>query len=231
MQVGEIIQRIQALYSKGVNSVDTRLSSRHIYNKILSVRARLISQEYKKKQRVSQWNYQSIACMELIKVPSHDCPCVPPMGCDILRTKYPLPEPISGLHEDLIQMVSSIDRQIKMDRVTLNAVRSLRGNKYSSNKVSFFIHNKYLYLTTSTKIRYISVVGLFEDPMKVREIANFCDNCIDCVDCIDYESEEFPIDTDMIDALIELCANELIVMFLQAKEDKRSNSKDDIVNE
>ena len=49
MKIGEIIQRIQSLYSKGVESDDTRLMSRHIYNKLLTVRARLISQDAKKK--------------------------------------------------------------------------------------------------------------------------------------------------------------------------------------
>ena len=48
MEVGKIVQRIQSLYSKGVESDDTRLMSRHIYNKLLTVRARLISQDAKR---------------------------------------------------------------------------------------------------------------------------------------------------------------------------------------
>ena len=75
MKIGEIVQRVQSLYSKGVHSDDSRLSARHIYNKLLTVRARLISQEAKKKQKISQWNYQTISCIELIKVPAHECPC------------------------------------------------------------------------------------------------------------------------------------------------------------
>ena len=35
MKIKEIIQRVQSLYSKGVQSDDTRLSDRHIYNKMV----------------------------------------------------------------------------------------------------------------------------------------------------------------------------------------------------
>ena len=42
MTVGDLIQRVQSLYSKGVESDDSRLTRRHIYNKLLSVRSTLI---------------------------------------------------------------------------------------------------------------------------------------------------------------------------------------------
>src|SRR5690606_20582736 len=118
MTTGEIIQRIQSLYSKGVNSDDSRLSNRHIYNKLLTVRSRIISQEAKKKQRISSWNYQTIPCIELIKVEAHNCPCIPPLGCQILRSRYPLPKPLSGLSGELIKNVTSIDRTIKIDEIS-----------------------------------------------------------------------------------------------------------------
>ena len=53
MRVGDIIQRIQSLYSKGSQSDDTRLTPRHIYNKMLTVRSKLISEGAKKKQKVN----------------------------------------------------------------------------------------------------------------------------------------------------------------------------------
>ena len=58
MKVIEIIQRIQSLYSKGAQSDDSRLSDRHIYNKLLTLRSKYISQQAKKKQKVNQWNFQ-----------------------------------------------------------------------------------------------------------------------------------------------------------------------------
>ena len=72
------------------------------------------------------------ACIELIKVPAHECPCLPPIGCDMLRSKYKLPKPLSGLSGSLIQTVTTIDRGKKLNEVSMNAVKSLTGNKYTS---------------------------------------------------------------------------------------------------
>ena len=50
MKTEELIQRVQSLYSKGVQSDDSRLTSRHIYNKLTTVRAKLVTEEAKKNQ-------------------------------------------------------------------------------------------------------------------------------------------------------------------------------------
>ena len=88
MLVKEIIQRIQSLYSKGVQSSDSRLTARHIFNKVLTVRTKLLSQQSAKKQKISDWNYQTISCVELIEIPPHQCPCIPPLGCELVRSKF-----------------------------------------------------------------------------------------------------------------------------------------------
>ena len=230
MLVEEIIQRIQSLYSKGVQSDDSRLSSRHIYNKLLTVRSRLISQEAKKKQKVSQWNYQTISCVELIKVPAHECPCIPPVGCDILRSKYKLPKPLSDLSGSLIQSVTTIDRLTKINPISINAIKSLAGNKYSKKDLAYFIEDGFLYISTPTKLQVLRLVGLFEDPVSVKNFETFCDTCKECEDCLDYQKEEFPIDNDMVDVLVQLAVEELIVMFSQSVQDLTNNSADDIAN-
>lgn len=228
MKIGELIQRVQSLYSKGVASDDSRLSSRHIYNKLLTTRAKLISEQAKKKQRVSQWNYQTISCIELIKVPAHECPCLPPIGCDMLRSKYKLPKPLTGLSGSLIQTVTTIDRSYKLDEVTMNAVKSLRGNKYAAKSLRYFIEEGYIYVTTPSKINFIRLTGLFEDPILASQHEIFCnENCEDCKKCIDYQEEDFPIDNNMIDTLIEFTVQELIILFGQTSQDLTNDGNDD----
>ena len=231
MTIGDLVTRVQSIYSKGVASDDSRLSNRLIYNKLLTTRAKLISEQAKKKQRVSQWNYQAISCIELIKVPAHECPCLPPIGCDILRSKYKLPKPLSGLSGSLIQTVTTIDRSKKLNEVSINAVKSLTGNKYTSKGINYFIEEGYLYITSPSKIEFVRLIGLFEDPIKAKQFENFCkENCIDCVECIDYQEEEFPIDNDMVDTLIELTAQELVILFGQSQQDKTNDSSDNASN-
>lgn len=229
MKIGEIIQRVQSLYSKGVESDDSRLMNRHIYNKLLTVRARLISQEAKKKQRISQWNYQIIPCIELINVPEHECPCVPQVGCEILRSKYKLPKPLSGLSGTLIQSVTSIDRSKKINEISINAISSQKGNKYSSKTTNYFIENGYLYISTpKSTIGVVRIVGLFEDPIEVKKYKSYCEECEECQNCVDYQEEEFPIDNDLVDSMVELSINELVLLFGQSNQDIRNNTNDDI---
>ena len=108
MLVGEIIERIQSLYSRGVASDESRLSDRHIYNKILSVRMQLITQQLKKKQRISDWNYSILPCVELIKVPNHECPCLGDLGCDVYRPKFQIPRVLTDSNRHYIEYVMTI---------------------------------------------------------------------------------------------------------------------------
>ena len=52
--IGEILERIQSAYSKGVRSTSSRLSSRLSYSKYKSVRKMLVAQQIKKKQKISE---------------------------------------------------------------------------------------------------------------------------------------------------------------------------------
>lgn len=229
MKVEDLVFRIQALYSQGVQSDDSRLSNRLIYNKLLTVRSKLISQEVKKKQRLSRWNYQNIPCIELIEVPAHECPCLPPVGCNVLRSKYKLPKPISGLNGHIIESVTTIDRQTKIDETTPTSFKYQRGNKFTANKLSFYIHNDYIYINTPTKIRVVTLTGLFEDPTEVSNFKDYCkQECKDCNnnDCVDYMEQEFTIDNDMIDTLIELSLQELIGIFRRGINDNINDGKE-----
>ncbi len=229
MTIGENLQRVQSLYSSGVQSDDSRLSSRHIYNKLLSVRAKLITQKINKKQQISQWNYQPLRCVELIEVPIHECPCLPPIGCKILRTKYKLPKPLNSLTSHMLKSVTSIDGQIVFGEISWIEKKYSKGNKYTSQKPDYFIRDGYLFITvkneSSPMLLYIE--GLFEDPIEVYEFTSFCD-CGDGVDteCIDVKDLEFPIDLEQVDTLIELAAKELVEFFLRVPEDKTNDSRD-----
>ena len=61
--IGEAIQRIQPLYSKRVQSKDSRLTSRHIYSALVTGRANLIRQQSNKNQLVNKWIYQILPCV------------------------------------------------------------------------------------------------------------------------------------------------------------------------
>lgn len=236
MKIAEIIQRIQSLYSKGVQSDDSRLTARHIYNKMLTVRAKLISQEAKKKQKISQWNYQTIPCVELVKASTHECPCLPPIGCSILKTKYPLPKPMVDLNQHLIQSVTSIDGSIVYSEVSWTEKKYKGSNKYTGNKPDYFIRNEYLYITHRKGPKIIAITGLFDDPLEAENYPSYCpdEDCNgktikeDCGNCGSYLDKDFPIDNDLVDTLIEMSVNELVILFSKGMEDLTNNTQDNI---
>lgn len=227
MKIGEIIQRIQSIYSKGVQSDDSRLTARHIYNKMLTVRAKLIKQQANKKQKISQWNYQTLPCVELVKASAHECPCLPPIGCKILRTKHPIPKPITDLSKHLIQSVTSIDGSVVYSETSWVEKKYKNSNKYTANKPDYFIKDGYLYITHLKGAEVISIAGVFEDPIEVENFPSYCENDIGTYDdCNSPLEKEFPIDNDMIDTLIEITTRELPMLFSQNIEDLTNDSKD-----
>lgn len=231
MKIKEIIQRVQSLYSVGVQSDDTRLSNRHIYSVLMSIRSTLITQQLKKKQKISSWNLQSIPCIELIEVEAHQCPCIPPIGCKILRSKYKLPNPLSGLNGHIINSVTTIDRSIKIDETSINSINYQRGNKFTKNKLSYFIDGGYIYLNTDSNIRVISLTAVFEDPIKVIEFNNTNSACSNNnPKCLDYLEENFPIDMDLESTLIQMTNEELLQVF-KPIEDTSSNTRDSAIQQ
>lgn len=231
MLTSEVIQRVQSLYSKGLQSDDTRLSNRHIYNKLVSVRSRLIFQKVNKKQRLSSWSYQTLPCIELIKAPIHECPCVP-SKCTILRSKHKLPEPINSIDKHIIQSVASLDGSTIFNESSFEIEKYSKGNKYTPNKAHYYIRNEYLYITDTKGLEVVTITGLFNDPDAVENFPSYCqEECPECTDCDSMLDKEFPIDSELIDPMIELSLKELIEVFGAMREDITNDSRDNLIQE
>jgi hypothetical protein len=226
MYIKEVIERIQSLYSRGVSSDESRLSDRHIYNKILSVRMQLLAQQLKKKQRIRDWNYSVLPCVELIKVPNHECPCLGDLGCDVFRTKLPIPRVLTDSNRHYIEFVMSVENSQRIEEVSRQGVIYLKGNKYTGNKPKFLFENGYLYFPIKKSPGVVKIKLLAEDPLEAMHYPSLCDDCQNCTDCIPAYDHEFNIDGDLIEPLIDICVQEIIVIFGQRPEDKDNNSRD-----
>lgn len=229
MLVGEAIQSIQSLYSRGVQSQDSRLRRRHIWNKLLRVRYTLLEQKSNKNQPISQFAYQTLPCIELITAAAYECPCVVASGCSLLRSRYPIPKPVVALKGELIQSVSSLDGSLIIDDTSFATNKYSEGNKYTSKKPQYFIYNGYLFVTVLRVLKVIQMTFLAENPEEVWNFKSFCDEeCTDC--CMNPLERLFPLDQGTTDTAIAMASNELISVFTQMREDKFNNSSDDTVN-
>lgn len=208
MTIREIIQRVKSLYNQGVGYVDTHLSDRHIYNKLLSVRALLLQTKYRNSiKSIAYKNLITLNCVELIEAPPYECPCLPQIGCSILRTKHKLPELLSINYDYVIKSVTNITGDLYFDRTTWEAKKYISGNKYTSKKLDYYIQNDYLYLTANSKLKYITITALFKDPNESKKL-NSCNDGED--NCIDIRDTEFLIEDDLIDMLIQQTFQEFL---------------------
>ena len=222
----EAIQRVLSLYSRGPGAAAARLSRRHVWNKLVTVRERLIVQQINKNQKISQWSYQTVPCVEMIPVPEIECPCVPPVGYHILRSKHKLPAVMTSMDKHLIQSVTSLDGSLRYDETRWESKKYRKGGKYTASSVDYFIKGDYLWLTATRKPEKVTITVLGSDPIKWALFGYCCDS--NTTPCVDFLSLEFPIEAGMFDALIELTVIELVEGFARRKEDREANGKDDV---
>lgn len=221
-----LIQRVQSLYSKGVQSDDTRLSNRHIYSKLLTLRNKLLAQKIKKNQKINAWNYQTLRCVELVKVSEIDCPCICVKGCITLRTKYKLPKPLTDLGRHIIQYVTGINpsnnETLIFNETTVQNKNYRIYDKYTGTKRDFYIYDDYLYITNDKELEIINIVGIFSDPEEVDKFVTACSE--ETSDCTSMLDKEFRLDEDLIEDMLTLGAEELIKYFSATSEDKQNNA-------
>lgn len=224
MKVIEAIQRVQSLYSKGVAADDRRLTNRHIYSKLKTVRARLLYEKITNKQFIASTNYQVLPCVELVKAPIHECPCIPPLGCCIYKTKYQLPTPVSGISGHIIRSVTSLDGNTVYSEITWQDKKYKQYDKYTSKKPDYFISNEYLYVTADNDAEVVRIEILLDDPVEGYNFPSYCPDAQD--PCISIYDREFHLDNSMFDAMIQLTVSTLLTQFVSSVEDETNNAKD-----
>lgn len=228
MIIGEAIARVKHPHNKGIESGDSRLSNRLIYSKLRTVRERLLSQEIKKRQALSEWSYQTIPCIEMIIAPSHECPCIPSEGCEILRSKYKIPEIFTDNNKHIIKSVSKIvgtSSNSQFYETTWMGVKNNTGNKFAKHPQEFFIHNGYLYIINNKKLEVITMVALFNDPIEAVKFAQQ-GKCETVTTCTSYLEYDLHIDGKLDEALLQLTSEEIIYIYAQMKDDTRNDSDD-----
>jgi len=224
--IEEAIQTIQSIYSKGLQSKDTRLVSRHIYSAAISARATLIRQRSNNGQAINSECYQVLTCVEMEQASATECNLIPASSSVVLRSKLRLPAFITDLSRDLIRDIYAADSGSGFDIIEYEASKYRKGNKYTSNKPVVFLRDGRLYITVLTQPTTLVVDGLFQDPLEVHEFREKTD-CASCK-CMSAYEVDFAFDREQMKALGQLAMQELVILFTQMKEDKVNNASDDI---
>lgn len=220
MTLGTLIELIQSEYSKGVKSQSSRLTSRHIYELITSVRSKLLSQAADKNQAFSEWDYQTIPCVELQEASLSECGDCVPSNCKIYKSTQPFPDITSGSMRLAVKSVTSVDGMTVYGATEWKNLRSRKYSRYTSDMDDYFFHNGYLFLTGKKGglSRRVTVTAVFSDPVA----AMLYPRCGES-GCIDIFNMDFPANGKFIDAIVQMVLERLKANFLQMKEDKVNN--------
>jgi len=221
MTYGEIISQIKTPLNKGIASNSDRLSGRYIIKIALRKRARVLKQEQEKKTLKDRFSRQRIPCMELISVPKHECECLPlKVSCSNLRrTKKKIPMPV----KDFLYSITSIDGNIVYSPTEFNDYRRYSRLKPLQSKPRYFISNEYGYIIGDDDKMFISVEGVFADPLEAEQAS--CETPDDGDPCLDATKTNFHLISDLEDAVILLTFEEIARTFQLGKEDNLNNAK------
>lgn len=191
---------------------------------VLSVsRAEVLKQRLDKFVNISSDNWLKI-CFELEVVKSYNCNCVPAyLNCQVLRTKYKVPQLLSGRNKSKISIAL-------LDGTNINIVPEADWIRAKDNEFkSKFYHashvNGYLYFwNLPLKLKVVEVTGLFADPTKLADIP-----CNDTTSgtCFDIYSSDFPIDEELARTMYRM-ALELLKIPMDHIQDKTNDNNEEI---
>lgn len=218
----EHIYAIQNLRNKGPKSDDSRISNRLVSHFLNVSRARVIKQKMDKQNFISDLNRQSF-CMPLELTTYYDCSCVPDEAkCQILRSEKKIPKDIV-LHMGTSIRVKTIDGS-KIDRGTPVSHKHSQYSLTNATTLKWFIENSYLYILGSLTLPTVVIEGVWEDPDLLVGYTS-CSDSTDSQPCYDPDSDEFPLDSELVDPVYRLTL-EFLAVSDKYPEDLRNDAKD-----
>jgi hypothetical protein len=171
---------------------DSLYSDEFLYALLNARRAQVIKEGALINKNISHFNWQ-VACMPLILSTIHDdCPCVDIDDCQILRTKFKIPKPISVNGKPLLKVRTFDGATIA--HMSLDKIIQKHNYKHLAKKLAYTVSNGYLFIYGTNLLKAVIIDGIFEDPLQLAGVT-MCDvegNGLG--PCFDPNTEEYPLD-------------------------------------
>jgi len=166
-------------------------------------------------------------CLTLEEVDSNMCGIE---GCEkIMRTKQVLPKLLQLSDKDAVERISPSDQLSKKYNTIPREKAVYYLNSNFASKIKAYIHNDgHIYLISSQPVftDCITISGVFEDPLSLKEYKNCCD-CDDLSSvCFDEATTDYPITPDLLDLIRTEIINELLGRKDPRLQDKDNDSDD-----
>ena len=216
MTLLEHVKATKILLAHGNPSDDFSYSNQLIAHFLKVSRAKLTEQKIDKYNAISPQSLQSL-CLSLESSNFHNCCNAPDTECQVLKSVDPIPRMLNSRWGHFMRVLDLEGRVIPEYTLTQN-----RFAKYSLTGASFgwFLHDNHLYIINNSFLETVLLDALFDNPQEIHEL-----RCTTTTECADFMSEEFPIDSDLIDAMYRLTVD-LITRSMSLPKDEEQDAKD-----
>jgi len=207
---------------KTKTTIQEPISLAQIKFNILGIRSLLIKQEFNKNYTPDSSTIQTLKCVDVKLVDSSECDCIT-TGEKILRTVDKIPSVVESNYNKLLTRVGPVGIILKpFSIVPYSRIPYLGYNTFTSNKVSCFLHNGYLYFIGKdiTRLKKVNIQGIFENPEDVAEFTD-CSNGEKCYT----DNMAFPVKYSMIPAITQMVIDKFMPksQFNDSSNDGRDN--------
>ena len=193
MTLNEIAYNLLNLIRGGKSSHEENISLDQIKFNIRHYRAVMVRRDFARNGLVTRHLEQSLGCLELEKVDGSQC-CGLDIGCEVYKTKKPVPRTLRFNFEDAITFVGAADGLTRIPLVSSSIIKFLQYDKYTYDNKKAYMIEDYLYIFNAEGMEFVNVRGVFENP---EDLAQYdCDGS----SCYN-EDSEYPIPADMLQAI------------------------------
>ena len=215
----QIIDDIRGIASSGSNPNEFKIPDEQIAYWVSQIRAMLISQSLNKKDDINDIWLQTISCLELELVDDSEC-CLAPSGCYVLKSIKKIPVTIDSWKSNWIVSVTTPGGE-SIPKQNIFSNKYQKYSKYTGNSRYYYLKDNYLYVINDDLLKYVNVIGLFQDPTELSEYVS-CSN----ESCFTYDSQ-YPISANMTSQLTDIIIKTKVIPFMQFPADNTNDGQND----
>ncbi|MBV1928395.1 MAG: hypothetical protein KUG81_02670 [Gammaproteobacteria bacterium] len=228
MKLDKLIYDVREALSQ--YSDDTELSDRYIVYLYNIKRAKYLRQDLNNYQRTFDNSIKQTFCIDLEIISANECGI--DIECDtLLRTTKPIPTPLELHTKVAINSVKPTNRlSVPFNFISKRRTSYLDGASFQRAVYSFLDDDGYIYVTSGQNnntvkfLNCLTVTGVFEDPLDLREFQTCC-GCDTAAPCFDDATTEYPLQPHWVDIIKKEIIMEL-AQLAGVPEDKTNDSTD-----
>lgn len=208
------------------HSDDSKFSDQFLFELFKNASKRLQYQKSKRWEFLSDWNRRRY-CIGLEKTKSHNCDCVL-VGCDVLKSIFEIPKPITNRNMDLIKVFDLNGKRI--DQVTPQEQMNnlFDPSNILQHRTAFSIVNRHIVIWNNLDYKAIEVEMVADDETEWAGI-KFCDSegVPTEQDCFNILEDDYPIDSELVEPAYRMVL-ELLNLPLQIQADQTNDANEAI---